>query len=216
MDLMELEKLIKTRRSVRRWQRKAVPEELLTKAVELATWAPSAGNSQNWRFYIVISPEKMKLVADAVQAAADLVASWPESKLGPQMPGPGRKAGYFEVAPAAILVAASRRPSPIDRIFEEREKVDPKAKEIREWRGISASPVQGVAAAIATLLLVLHQMGLGAVWMTGPMQAKGELEKILKVPEGYDLIALIPVGYPDETPESRGRKPVQEVCEIVK
>ena len=96
------------------------------------------------------------------------------------------------------------------------KRLDPRAKEIRQWRAISASPVQGVAAAIATLLLVLHQMGLGAVWMTGPMQAKGELEKILKVPPEYDLIALLPVGYPDETPVSCGCKPVSEVSEIVK
>jgi nitroreductase len=215
MELKELEQLIKTRRSVRRWQNKPIPEELLVKAVELATWAPSAGNSQNWRFYIVMGQQKMKEIAGAVQATADLIASWPEAQGNPILAG-GRKAGYFEAAPAAILVAASRRPSPVDGVFEVREKIDPRAKEIRQWRAISASPVQGVAAAIATLLLVLHQMGLGAVWMTGPMQAKGELEKILKVPPEFDLIALLPVGYPDETPVSRGRKPVSEVTEIVK
>jgi nitroreductase len=59
-------------------------------------------------------------------------------------------------------------------------------------------------------------MGLGAVWMTGPMQAKGEIERILKVPAGMDLVAFIPVGYPAEEPPLKERKQVRDVCEIIK
>jgi len=87
---------------------------------------------------------------------------------------------------------------------------------MRAWRNIADSRVQSVASAVSHLLLILHQMGLGSVWMTGPMQAKEEIEKILKVPEGLDLIAFIPVGYPDETPVSRGRKLFSEIGEIIR
>ena len=59
-------------------------------------------------------------------------------------------------------------------------------------------------------------MGLGAVWMTGPMQSKGDIEKILKVPAGMDLAALVSIGYPAENPSLRERKPVKEVCEVIK
>jgi hypothetical protein len=31
-----------------------------------------------------------------------------------------------------------------------------------------------------------------------------------------DLIAYIPVGYPAETPALRPRKPIHEVCEIIR
>ena len=76
--------------------------------------------------------------------------------------------------------------------------------------------IQSVSAAIAYLLLILHQMGLGTVWMTVPLpQAKEEIEKILKVPAESDVIALIPVGYPAETPVNT-RKPVNEVCQVIK
>jgi hypothetical protein len=51
--------------------------------------------------------------------------------------------------------------------------------------------------------------------MTGPMQARGDIEKILKVPPGMEALALLAVGYPIETPVSPGRKPVAEVCEII-
>ena len=59
-------------------------------------------------------------------------------------------------------------------------------------------------------------MDLGAVWMTGPMQAKEEIEKILQVPSGMDVVAFIPVGFPAETPAHGERKPIREVCEIIK
>jgi nitroreductase len=216
MELSDLENLIKTRRSIRRWQGKSVAVEQLTRAVELATWAPSGGNQQNWRFYIIVSPTKIKAIADAVQASADLTASWPESKAAPPMPGPARPAGFFAAAPAAIAVAASRYQSAVDLIMAAREKTDPRAAQMRQWRNTADSRIQSVASAIAHLLLVLHQMGLGSVWMTGPIQAKEEIEKVLKVPAGFDLVAFIPVGYPDEKPESRGRKPVAEVTEIVR
>jgi nitroreductase len=216
MELAELEKLIKSRRSIRRWQNKKVPEEMLLKAIELATWAPNGGNQQNWRFYVVVNPGTIKAMADAVQASADLMASWSEAeKFGIGTSGQ-RRAGFFDTAPAAIVVGAAQYQSPVDQLFAAREKTDPHARQMRQWRNIANSRIQSVASAIAHLLLVLHQMGLGAVWMTGPLQAKGEIEKILKVPSGMDIIAFIPVGYPDEEPVSRGRKPVSEVTEVIR
>ena len=215
MELADLETLIKTRRSVRKWKDQAVPEELLAKAVELATWAPNGGNQQNWRFYIILNKSKIKAIADAVQAKADLMQTWPEgAKLGG--PGSGSRVQFFATAPAAIAVAAAPYRSPVDAVLEIRAKTDPMAAQIKSHRESVDSKVQSVSSAIAQMLLVLHQMGLGAVWMTGPMQAKPEIEAILKVPAGLDLIAFIPVGYPDQTPVSRGRKVMAEIAEIVR
>jgi nitroreductase len=104
----------------------------------------------------------------------------------------------------------------LDTLLAIRAVSDQKAVKIREGRAIANARIQSVASATAYLLLVLHQMGLGAVWMTGPMQAKEELEEILKVPEGMDLVAFIPVGYPGENPAPKPRKPLTEVCQIIK
>ena len=219
MEFSDLANLIKSRRSIRNWQDKDVPEALLTQAIELATWAPSGGNQQNWRFYIIKNKTAMKTIADAVQSSSDLINGWPEAKqFSPPGGGGGapRGAGFFRNAPAAIAVAAAHYHSQVDLILEAREKVDPQAAEIRRWRNITDSRIQSVASAIAHLMLIFHQMGLGAVWMTGPMQAKREIEKALKVPPEMDVVAFIPVGYPAETPVSRGRKPVTEVSEIVR
>lgn len=51
--LMELEKAIRGRRSVRAYTSKDVPQNLIDEAVEMASWAPSAGNLQSRDFVIV-------------------------------------------------------------------------------------------------------------------------------------------------------------------
>jgi nitroreductase len=217
MEFADLEKLVKTRRSVRKWQERKVPEDLIKKAIELATWAPSGGNQQNWKFYVVLNPDKIKAIANVVRASSQLMASWTEAPRGPATPAPGFGRGptFFEAAPALVAVAMSPYRSGADLAFEAREKTDPAAARMALARRIADSGVQSVSAAITTLLLVFHQMGLGAVWMTGPIQAKDEIEKVLNVPDGLDVIALIPVGYPDETPQSRGRKPFHEIGEVI-
>ena len=48
IEFGELEGLIKTRRSVRKFQDKPVPEDLLVKAVALAAWAPNGGIFPRW------------------------------------------------------------------------------------------------------------------------------------------------------------------------
>jgi nitroreductase len=109
-----------------------------------------------------------------------------------------------------------RTENPMEKVFAARAKTDPNAALMREWNATVAARIQSVSAAISYLLLVLHQMGLGALWMTGPLpQSKGDVEKILKCPAGMDIVALIPVGYPAESP-TRARKPVGEVCTLVK
>ncbi len=79
MDLGELSNLIKTRRSIRQWQDRPVPEDLLLQAIELATWAPNGGNQQNWRFYVIFNRDTMNAIADAVQESAGQIASWAEA-----------------------------------------------------------------------------------------------------------------------------------------
>ena len=54
MDLFEA---IKNRRSIRRFEDRPVPEDLVKKIIEAGQWAPSACNRQDWKFIIVESRE---------------------------------------------------------------------------------------------------------------------------------------------------------------
>jgi len=216
MEFDDLATLIKSRRSIRRWQDKEVLSEMLTEAIEVATWAPNGGNRQNWRFYVIVNRKTIKSIADKVQNTADLMASWPESQeFAKEVSRWRENASFFRSAPAAIAVAATQYSSIADTVLTARGKTDHQALQIHAWRDTANTRIQSVASAVAYLLLVLHKMGLGAVWMTGPMQAAGEIEKILRVPSDMNLVAFIPVGYPAESPELRPRRPVEEVCEIV-
>jgi nitroreductase len=215
MELHDLESLIRGRRSIRQWQDKDVPLDLLTKAVELATWAPNAGNRQNWHFYVIVNRGKINSIADEVQASVDEVVSWPEAQKFPDAIRWRDRASFFRSAPAAIAVAVSRYDSVADSIISARQH-DPRADQMRAWRNTADTRIQTAASAIAYLLLVLHQMGLGALWMTGPTQAAGKIEGILGMPQGTNLVAFVPVGYPAETPGQPPRRPLEEVCEIIR
>jgi nitroreductase len=214
MNMTELTDLIKTRRSIRQFQEKPVPEELILQAVELATNAPNSGNQQNWRFYVVLNHQRIADMADAVDAIGNEVYSWPEAQQfaakAPKKPTP------FRSAPAVIVVASSKYQSPLDFILEAHGMSDPRGNQIREWRNAVQSKIQSVGSGAAYLCLILHQMGVGSLWMTGPMQARGDIEKILKMPPGMDAFALIAVGYPAAIPAPPGRKPLTEVCEIIR
>jgi nitroreductase len=95
-----------------------------------------------------------------------------------------------------------------------RNSFDPEAREILARRRSAPTAIQSVAAAVTTMLLSFHSMGLGAVWLVAPLQAKNEIETILNVPSNLSLICLVAVGYPDEAPK-KDRKPVEEVSRFI-
>ncbi|MFC1899869.1 nitroreductase family protein [Chloroflexota bacterium] len=217
MEFDDISRLIKERRSIRKWQKKEVPDDLLLKALELATWAPNGGNQQNWRFYIIKNEDVITDIADTVCESGNKISSWPEAKEFSNIDANlGKRSSFFREAPVLVGVAMAKYQSHIDKILAAREETDPDAQNMRKWRNIAKTGIQSVASAVAYLLLILHQMGLGAVWMVGPIQAKEKIEKVLKIPSQLDLVALIPVGYPAETPEIKTRKPVQEISEIIR
>lgn len=57
--------VIKNRVSVRRFRPDAVPEDVLEALLEAARWAPSAGNLQPWRFYVVTREDRRRCLATA-------------------------------------------------------------------------------------------------------------------------------------------------------
>jgi nitroreductase len=68
-----------------------------------------------------------------------------------------------------------------------------------------------VAMAVENLLLAAPALGLGATVMTGPLLAQRALREILAVKPGWELVAVVPVGFPDEAPEPKPRKGVEQV-----
>lgn len=216
MEFKDLEKLIKTRRSIRRWKEATVPEEMILKALELAAWAPNGGNQQNWRFTVVTNKSLVNRIADAVQAKVNMMTDWPEAEsFGDEVARWRSNASFFRAAPVCIAVYMGAYESIADKLLYMRVTKDQAAQPIIDARRSANSSLQSASAAMAYLLLALHAQGLGAIWMTGPLVAKTEIEKLLGVPPEQILVGLIPVGYPDEQPE-KTRKPLTEVVEFLR
>jgi nitroreductase len=216
VELGELEKLIKGRRSVRQWTDRPVPDDLIRRGIELATWAPNGGNFQGWHFVVVKNREVILKMAEAVQSAADRIASWPEAKAWAEDVERSRKrTSFFREAPVCIAVFVSQYQSMLDKVLNARERSDPEATQMLSFRRSAPTGIQSAAAAVATLLLVFHQMGLGAVWLGAPLMAKREIETHLNVSTNLGLVCLVAVGYANESP-SKDRKPVDDVMTWVK
>ncbi len=62
---MDIAQIIRERRSVRRYQNKALEPQKLQKVFEAARWAPSAHNAQAWKFIVVQDPQKRQALAKA-------------------------------------------------------------------------------------------------------------------------------------------------------
>lgn len=58
--------------------------------------------------------------------------------------------------------------------------------------------VQASGACIQNMLLAIHSLGLGGVWLGEILKSERELKIILEAPDDYELMAVIALGYPSE------------------
>jgi nitroreductase len=78
----------------------------------------------------------------------------------------------------------------------------------RMGRYMKSWPVD-VTIALEHLILQAAEEGLGTCWI-GSFE-ETEVKSILNIPENVRVLALTPLGYPDETPPYRGRKRLDEI-----
>lgn len=78
----------------------------------------------------------------------------------------------------------------------------------RMGRYMKSWPVD-VTIALEHLILQATEEGLGTCWI-GSFE-ETEVKAILSIPEEVKVLALTPLGYPDETPPYRGRKRLDEI-----
>jgi len=100
---------------------------------------------------------------------------------------------FIEEAPVVIVVCAN----------EER------SSQGYGVRGKTLFCLQDTAAAIQNIHLTAYSLGLGTCWV-GAFREE-EAREILKIPRGMRPVAMIPVGYPAETPTARTRKPISQI-----
>ena len=100
---------------------------------------------------------------------------------------------FVEEAPVVIVVCANEKRSSMGY----------------GSRGKTLYCIQDTAAATQNILLTAYSLGLGACWI-GAFN-EDEAKRALNAPEGIRPVAIIPVGYPDETPSHRGMRPLSQI-----
>lgn len=71
--------------------------------------------------------------------------------------------------------------------------------------------IQAVGACIQNMLLAIHHLGLGGVWLGEILKNRGSVERLLEVPESCELMAVVALGHPAEKRGSSSRKSLDEV-----
>ncbi len=171
---MELEAAIRNRRSVRSFRPDPVPRAVLERVMELAQWAPSGMNQQNW-YFVVLAGEKVEALRRVAAEAFERHVRANLEKVFCDRPQIVEATGRFfsTLGGAPVVICAYHMPS------VEGELTD----------------LQSVAAAIQNLLLAAFEQGLGTCWMTGPVHLAKEINAITGVWD-KKLQAVIPIGYP--------------------
>lgn len=106
---MDTLQAIRTRRSVRRFEKKPIPEELLKDLLAAAMSAPSARNSQPWQFVVIDRPDLLDQ-ASRINRHAWMAADAPVAVLICGEPALEKSPGYWMLDCAAatenLLLAA--------------------------------------------------------------------------------------------------------------
>lgn len=71
--------------------------------------------------------------------------------------------------------------------------------------------IQGIGACLQNMLLEIHSLGLGAVWLGEIIKSSDQIKQLLGLSRELELMAVIAMGYPDETPVVTKRKELKDL-----
>lgn len=177
--------VIRTRRSIRRYQNTPVSRELIEQLLDAARWAPSAHNRQPWRFAVIEATARKGALASAMgeKLRTDLERDGaPREIIDADV---ARSYARITNAPVVIVVCMTLRD--LDHYPDARRAQ-------AEW----TMATQSVAMAVQNLLLAAHALGLGACWMCAPLFVPDTVRQVLELDADWEPQALITVGYPAE------------------
>jgi len=182
MDVFEA---IHRRRAVRRYRPDPVRDEDIHTILDAANWAPSAMNRQQWEF-VVVTGNKIRDMGESYRAIIEeYTKNWDPSPLRGALTREEfiRFAGTYGGAPVVIVVLTDAADTP----------------------DFHKANIESASAAMENLLLAATALGLGTCWMTGPLRDETALRTILSIPEGKEIVAVTPLGFPSEVPAGQPR-----------
>lgn len=187
---MEFYETVFKRRSVRSFREDPIPEESLNRVLEAARWAPSAGNTQPWRFIIVTEACVKRRIAGVCTRYSR--RHWEEfpPEVARYLAARGGSWDKSSMTRVPVLIAVCYRLP----------------------EGMRRELVLGsVWAAIENMLLAATAEGLGScIYTFYNAEEEDEIKRLLHVPESYGIAAMIQLGYAAAQPPP-ARKPLEEI-----
>lgn len=188
---MDIIKSIEDRRSIRKFQDKAIPKEIIEKILELATKAPSGKNRQPWRFVVIQNSKKDDLVN---------IMKYSLNQYKKQI----KPTGSFELSINSINEASA-----VILVFNAFSNFE---EDYNHHRLLT--DIQSIGAAVQTLILAAQNFKLGTLWICDIFHCDKEICcSWLKRKE--ELVAAVAIGYPNQSPYPRLRKPLEEIVEWI-
>ena len=196
---------IEKRRSIRKFKPDPIPEEHITALLDAARLAPSGCNSQPWRFKVVQDNETKRKLAQAAYdqsflarapvvlvCCADVEGYLKGTVSGIQDLG---QTGSIEDRIVKILLRRS-------------SQMDLQMKVISKEQ-LGARMAFNVALAVEHIVLRALDFGLGTCWVR--LIEEQKVREIFGWDDNLFVVALLPIGYPDESPLPRKRLMVKEL-----
>jgi nitroreductase len=193
--MLTTKEALEKRRSIRRFKPDPIPDEHITELLMAARLAPSGCNAQPWRFKIVRDEETKSRLA---QAAYDQL--------------------FIARAPVVIVCCADIRGyldgtisavQDLGRIGAVEDRIVnimiDRAGQMKSYTVDQIGPALAVNVAIAVEHMILRALdfGLGTCWVR---LLNGEMiRNIFGWDDNTFVVALLPVGFPAESPEPRKR-----------
>lgn len=185
------------RRSIRRFSSRPIDERDLLELMDSAAKAPSSKNSQPWKYVIVTGNAKNEML-DAYRrglaregARDDCPPQWKQ-----YLAAAAHTGDIMEQAPVTVLAV-----NPLGRGMD--------APQTLEERVLEICSIQSISASIQNLLLAATDKGIGSLWICDIYFAYSELSAWLG--EEGQLVAAVALGYPEESPVPRPRKPLEDI-----
>ena len=204
MDILDA---IQKRRTIRRWNPKPVEKEGIEKVLEAGRRAPSWGNSQPWRFIVVEDKTKKEELAKAA-GGQPVVSNAPVVIVCcGSIDDFSRKMQRQSLKQLMEVGALAWTDDILDNVVLESDLFAP-YRLGEQVMTIKAS--EQIMIAIAYMTLEAVNQGLGTCWV-GAMSAK-DSHQVMNLPDNLFVHDLLPLGYPDEDPKPRPRKPVEKIA----
>jgi nitroreductase len=200
-DLDCVDRLLSTTRAVRRRLdlAKPVPRELILDCIRLSQQAPTASNTQTWRWLLVDDPGKRRELGLLYQQGIPAIQqSRQQVSADAQTQRVYASAGWLaehlaEVPLIAIPCVVGRLPEPTPLV-------------------IAASVFGSIYQAVWSFQLALRSRGLGSTFTTLHLLFEEQARKILGIPEDVTQVALLPVAWTKGTGfKPAARPPVESI-----